>query len=334
MRVLIIKTSSLGDVIHTLPALTEAGKNIPGISFDWVLEPAFAEIPTLHPLVKNVIVSPLRYFRRNFIESFKNHEIQHFYQSLRKEKYDVIIDAQGLVKSGFLTLLTEGKVKCGYDRHSAWEPLACLAYHQKFNVPPSLHAITRIRKLFSYALQYADTSETQTANYNIQESVMKLLNTTQATNYSRTNTTDTVVFLHGTTRDDKLWPVNYWIKLKELLLQQKQYKILLPWGNDIEKLCAEHIAMGSDREKIEVLPKSNIIDLAKILAKSKLNIAVDTGLGHLSAALNTPTVSLYGATDPKLIGTVGENQIHLQSDSRTMLDISPEKVYQACLNFI
>jgi heptosyltransferase-1 len=324
MRVLIIKTSSLGDVIHTLPALTDAGKNIPDIRFDWVLEPAFAEIPCFHPLVENTILSPLRYFRRNIIQSFKKRELQEFYQKLRAKKYDMIIDAQGLMKSGFLTLLAEGKVKCGYDRRSAWEPLACIAYHQKFNVNPTLHAITRIRKLFSYALQYADPSETQKPDYHIRDHVLKLLKTEQ-----RPSNKDTIVFLHGTTRDDKLWPVNYWIKLKELLLQHTHCKILLPWGNEIEKQCADHIAMGTDRESIQVLPKSSISDLTKILAASKLNIAVDTGLGHLSAALNSPTISLYAPTDPKLIGTVGENQTHLKSDSHFMKDILPEQVLEA-----
>jgi len=329
MRILIIKTSSLGDVIHTLPALTDAGLQIPDIQFDWVLEPAFSEIPTFHPLVKNIILSPMRYFRRNFFQSFKNNELKNFYQNLRKNNYDIIIDAQGLIKSGLLTMLADGKVKCGYDRRSAWEPLACLAYNKSFNVNPLLHAITRIRKLFAYSLQYPDPSDTRTPNYNINNHVLSMCKI----NSPQTNS-NVVVFLHGTTRDDKRWPIKNWIKLKELFLNKNKYKILLPWGNESEKRDAVNIAAESNNNFIQVLPKSSIGELAKILATSKLNIAVDTGLGHLSAALNQPTISLYGPTDPRLIGTIGENQIHIKSDSQLMTDISPEKIMNESLNFL
>lgn len=327
MRVLIIKTSSLGDIIHTLPALTEAGKNISDISFDWAVEPAFAEIPKFHPLVKNIILSPLRYFRKNFIKTFRNKELQKFCETLHREKYDYIIDAQGLIKSGLLTFIAQG-IKCGYDRHSIWESLACLAYDKKFSVSPNLHAITRIRLLFSQALQYKINNINNLDNINYNILLNNTDNHTDLFNHTITLSNQYAVFLHGTTRDDKRWPEEYWIKLITLL-KNNNIKILLPWGNAAEKESAERLAL--QYSYVSVLPKLNITDLARLLYNSSINIAVDTGLGHLSAALDKSTISLYGPTDPALIGTVGKNQIHIKSESNLMSDILPEQIYQEIL---
>jgi heptosyltransferase-1 len=312
MRVLIVKTSSLGDVIHTLPALTDAGNNFSDISFDWVVESAFSEIPTFHPLVKKVIPVSLRRWRKNILTAIQTQEWQNFYSQLREEKYDFVIDAQGLIKSGFLTFLSKG-TKCGYDRHSAWEPLACLAYNKKFNVNPNLHAITRIRKLFSQSLNYQYSDDVP--KYGLKLNSNPNLNLhLENNNYS--------VFLHGTTRDDKCWPEEHWIKLITLF-KEKNIKILLPWGNEVEKNRAEKLAQN--QHHVEILPKSSLSTLANLLSHSKINIAVDTGLGHLSAALDAPTISLYGPTDPALIGTVGKNQIHIKENS--LSEIMPEAVF-------
>lgn len=108
------------------------------------------------------------------------------------------------------------------------------------------------------------------------------------------------------------------------LIPQKypDIKILLPWGNNTEKARAENLA--NNHTNTEVLPKSSLTELAGLLLYSRFNITVDTGLGHLSAALDKPTVSLYGPTDPKLIGTVGKNQIHIKRDA--MDNIQPEMI--------
>jgi len=309
MRVLIIKTSSLGDVVHTLPALTDAKNAIPNISFDWVVEPAFADIPAFHPAVQKIIPVALRKWRKHIFQSLKNHEWQNFYSALRAEKYDFVIDAQGLIKSGFLTFLSRG-TKCGYDKHSAWEPLACLSYDKKFNVDPNQHAITRIRKLFSQALNYPLPSTPP--DYDLSLSFSPHLNYPEKSY---------CVFLHGTTRDDKCWPEKHWSKLIELL-KKSSLTILLPWGNDEEKKRAEKLALNQSH--VIVLPKSSIKELANLLYYSKFNIAVDTGLGHLSAALGTPTLSLYGPTDPALIGAIGKHQVHLKAE--ILASITPKEV--------
>lgn len=305
MHVLIVKTSSLGDIIHTLPALTDAGMQIKDIHFDWVIEEAFAEIPHWHPLVDESIPVALRRWRKKPWQAWHNKEWQNFYQHLRQKKYDYVIDAQGLIKSAFITTFSRG-IKCGYDSYSAWEPLGCFAYQQKYRIEPKQHAIVRIRQLFAASLKYS--LPYQQPNYGI--NVKKF-------NLSEKNG-EYCIFLHGTTRDDKCWPEHYWHELIASLNKQ----IFLPWGNEKEKERAERLAKNSPHAK--VLPKMNLSALANLIAHAKAIVSVDTGLGHLAASLNAPTISLYGPTDPQLIGTIGRNQLHLKATSLT--EIKPDQV--------
>lgn len=297
MKVLIIKTSSMGDVIHTLPALTDAGRMFPNIRFDWVVEEAFAEIPSWHPLVDRVIPVALRRWRKNIWHAFTRGEWRKFYQQLRLDHYDYIIDAQGLIKSAFLTRLARG-LRCGLDRQSAWEPLAALCYQRTFNVLPEQHAIMRVRQLFA-----------KTFNYSLNDTVPDYgLNRDQL--IKNVADKDYIIFLHGTTWPTKHWPEAYWQALARYVTQAG-YKIKLPWGNQIELERAQRIAAISPF--IEVLPKLKLVDIASILVAAKAAVAVDTGLGHLAAALRVPTISLYGPTNPQLTGALGIEQTHLSA---------------------
>lgn len=146
MRVLLIKTSSLGDVVHTLPALTDAARAIPGIKFDWVVEEGFAEIPTWHPAVGKVVPVAIRRWRKNLWQTIKSGEWRRFKQSVRAEKYDLVIDAQGLLKSAWLTRYVKAPV-AGLDKNSAREPLAARFYSRRLAVARGQHAVERVRQL-------------------------------------------------------------------------------------------------------------------------------------------------------------------------------------------
>jgi len=297
MRVLIVKTSSMGDVIHTLPALTDAGKAIPTISFDWVVEENFSEVPRWHPLVKNVIPIALRRWRKSIFKQKTRQEWQAFRQIMRATQYDLIIDAQGLLKSAFLALNARGK-SCGFDFRSARDPLAALFYQRRFATAKvkEQHAVTRVRNLFSQALGY--TLPVTVPDYGIDRQRFRQEST--AENY--------LVFLHGTTWATKHWPEEYWIELAKLV-SDKGFSIKLPWGNPSEEERAVRIAASCLRA--EVLPRQDLVGMARVLAGAKAIVAVDTGLGHLAAALNVPTVSLYGPTNPVLTGALGQSQKHL-----------------------
>ena len=297
MRVLIIKTSSLGDVIHTLPALTDAAHAIPGIRFDWVVEEGFAEIPSWHPAVDQVIPVAIRRWRKNLWQTLKSGEWKAFKQRVRERKYDLVIDAQGLVKSAWLTRYVKAPV-AGLDRYSAREGWASRFYDRRLSVATGQHAVERVRQLFAMALAY-DLPE-GIGDYGLD---LERLQLPPAAPY--------VVFLHGTTWATKHWPEAYWRELAERMGRRK-LEVRLPWGNPAEKARAERIAQGLNN--CQVLPKLNLAGVARVLAAAKACVAVDTGLGHLAAALDVPTISLFGPTNPGLTGAYGRTQIHQASD--------------------
>ncbi|SET90923.1 lipopolysaccharide heptosyltransferase I [Pseudomonas graminis] len=298
MRVLLIKTSSLGDVIHTLPALTDAMNALPGIQFDWVVEEGFAEIPTWHPAVANVIPVAIRRWRKNLWQTVKNGEWRRFKQRLRDTRYDLVIDAQGLLKSAWLTRYVKAPV-AGLDKTSAREPMAARFYDRPYAVARGQHAVERLRQLFAQALGYQVPAGL--GDYGLDRS--RLL--------TATNDAPFVLFLHGTTWDTKHWPELYWRQLAERMIGQG-LEVRLPWGNPAEKARAERIAVGLDNAV--VLPKLNLAGVARVLASAQGCVAVDTGLGHLAAALDVPTLSLFGPTNPGLTGAYGRSQVHLAAE--------------------
>lgn len=297
MRILIVKTSSLGDVIHTLPALTEL-RHQTAFKAHWVVEKNFSEVLNWHPYVERVIPIELRKWRKKPFSLSTIREWRAFKKSLNEYEYDITIDAQGLMKSAFLTCQAVCLEKYGLDWKSAWEPLASLCYKNTVSVDPSLHAVTRMRHLFAKVFEY--TPADIWLDYGIDKE--KLISTYDASKK------EYIVLCHGTTWATKEWPETYWKELANLISAQG-LGVLLPFGNQKEEERAKRIA--SQCVGAEVLPKMSLTSIAGIISKAKGIVAVDTGLGHLSAALGVPCVSLYGPTDPVFTGAVGMNQEHL-----------------------
>lgn len=297
MKVLIVKTSSMGDVIHTLPALSDAAQAIPGIQFDWVVEKSFQDIPHWHPNVSRVIPVQMRQWRKSPLKALRSAEWKDFLKSIKEETYDLIIDAQGLTKSAFLARFARGK-RHGLSSRSARDPLAWIHYHTTHKISWDKHAVERIRELFSKALGYEIVNKT--IDYGISQD--KIGTSPCTGNY--------LVFFHGTTWDSKLWPQAYWRELVQRA-GAMGYSVYLNSGNDVEYQRAQQIAQ--DLPNAEAMPRKEIKELAAIITHAKGVVSVDTGLGHLAAALAKPNVSLYGATDPKKTGAYGQNQVHLKS---------------------
>lgn len=296
MRVLLVKTSSLGDVIHTLPALTDAAEHIPGIEFDWVIEQAFSQVPHWHPAVRKVITVALRRWRKHPWQTWRSERWAACKKELSTGRYDLVIDAQGLLKSALLTRYPKGPV-AGYDRASVREQWASWFYRHRYSVPVEQHAVERIRQLFAQALGYPVPSTLGSYGLNL---VAFTAQTAATAPY--------LVFLHGTTWRSKLWPEAQWRALAQLCVQQG-WTVRLPWSTPGENVRATSIAKNISNA--EVLPPLSLADLGKVIAGAKGCIAVDTGLGHLAAALNVPTVSLYGPTSPGKVGAYGKDQVHL-----------------------
>ena len=295
MKVLLIKTSSLGDVVHTFPALAEAKLALPDLRVDWVVEEAFADLVRVNSQVERVIPVAWRRWRRELWRPATWKQWWQFKKSIRESQYDLVIDAQGLVKSAWFSRLARG-VRVGYDWQSAREPLASWCYQRRINVDKEMHAVLRTRELLAKILGYP-----------LQPHAPKVQLQTRG---RQGNAQPTVFLLHGTTWATKHWPTENWLELASLALRDG-FAVQTTWGNAFEQQQAEKMQQAVP--ELQVLPKSSLAALASILASADGAIAVDTGLAHLVASLGVPSLSLYGPTDPSRTGTIGYRQQHLAS---------------------
>jgi len=290
LQILLVKTSSMGDVIHNLPVVADILAHYPQAKFDWMVEEGFAEIPRLHPEVRNIIPVAVRRWRKSIFSRNTWREISDLKTRLKHTHYDAIIDTQGLLKSAIMANFAQGEIH-GMDYDSAREPLASLFYSHKYPVARNQHAVQRNRALAAQALKYPIPQSFP--DYGLGNLTSQQNNLELPHHY--------VVFLHGTSRDSKLWPASHWIALAEKLIQFN-LQVLLPWSNPSEEIRAKDIAAQSSN--VQVLPKLKLTALASILANSKLNIGVDTGLMHLSTALNKPSIAIYTDTNPEFTGVL------------------------------
>jgi heptosyltransferase-1 len=286
----------MGDLIHALPALTDAKRFYPDISFDWVIEKSFSEVASWHPAVNNIIRTSHRQWRRNFIASWKSGEIKNFLHTLRENSYDLIIDGQNSLKSAITCLLAKGP-RVGLDKYSARESVASLIYQKKIFVDKDLHAVKRLRLLFAEALGYSYVNDQP--DYGIVNLTFPLPDFTLPKRY--------LFLVHNASWQSKMWPENYWRQLVYYASLQDLH-VLLPWGSEAEKNRAMRIA--ANQGNAIVLPNFTLSQYAAIIQNSEGAICNDTGFAHMAAALNVPAVTIYGSTSVKLIGTEGLNQKH------------------------
>jgi lipopolysaccharide heptosyltransferase I len=291
-RILLVKTSSLGDVIHNLPIVGDILQQHPDAEIDWVVEESFADIPRLHPAVKQIFPVAMRRWRKHLFSKTTWSEIGHFKQAVSNHPYDLIIDTQGLIKSAVLSQFAKG-MRYGFDKQSAREPLASHLYQKTFQVSRNQHAVMRNRELAAYALGYPKPNNAP--DYGI-ASIINKLDVDLPKKF--------IIGLHGTSKDSKLWPQAQWITLAKLLLAN-DCRLVLPWASETEYKRAINIANRMDN--VIVLPKLTITQLAFIINHSIAAVGVDTGLSHLSAALNIPTIAIYTDTDPKLTGVAASS---------------------------
>ena len=296
MKVLIVKTSSMGDVIHTFPAVEDARRARPDIVFDWCVEEAFAPIVALHPVVKTIHTVAIRRWRKNLLAGKTWREARALRRALRDGNYDLVIDAQGLLKSA-LVAKQAGSPIAGFDRASAKESSAAAFYDHRYGVPRNLHAIERTRRLFGLALDYEP--DLATLDSGIAPS-------------AASDPKKTAFLLHGTSREDKKWPVENWIETARLLVASGMTPVTT-WSNERERTVAEAIAAAIPETLL--VEKKPLAEIAPLIGKSALVIGADTGLTHLASAYGLPTVAIFLTTQPGLTGPRGPFSSTLLAES-------------------
>ena len=286
LKVLLVKTSSLGDVVHNLPVASDIRRRFPEARIDWVVEEAYAPLVALHPSVAGVIPVAIRRWRSRPLRASTWSEILDLRRLFGGQKYDTVIDTQGLIKSALLARAARGR-RHGFDAGSAREGFAARLYDVTHHVARNLHAVTRNRLLVASALGYrADTP----AEYGIRAPA----STESRARYA--------VLLHATSRADKLWPIDRWIGLGRAF-ETRAMHCVLPWGTDQERRRSEAIAEALGTARIPAL--APIAEVAAMLAGAAAIVGVDTGLTHLAAALGVPVIALFCGTDPALTGIYG-----------------------------
>lgn len=287
MKTLLVRLSSMGDLIHTLPAIDDLSKKRPEVELHWLCEAGFADIARLHPFVKRVHVLAWRQWRGRLGEARTWSEMNRLRKMLQQERYDDVLDSQGLFKSAMFAKMANAPIK-GLDRQSAREGWAALAYNQTFFVNKSQDAVLRNRLLFARAFGYDMPAGVCFGAVVPEAGKLEGL----SENYH--------VALHATSRDSKLWPDEYWVALLGRMHETAGGDVYLPWGNETERLRAEYIA--AKLPFAVVCDRLTLAQAAWLLKGAASVVGVDTGLLHLANALDKPLVGIYTDSDPAKTG--------------------------------
>lgn len=299
MNILLIKITSMGDLIQMLPALTDAAKAIPGLQLDWVAEESFVEIPKLHPAVRQIIPLPYRRWKKNIKQPITSGEVTHFLKTLRHQSYDMVIDAQSNLKSAFVTRLARG-IKYGLDKKSVAEFGAQWAYRKKISISRDQNHAERMRQLMAMFLNYP--MPTEIADYGINTHLLPNVDFPLPERF---------IFITAiSSSKDRLWPEPYWQEVMQSILQAG-YEVVLPSWSLEEQARVQRLKNNDPR--VHLLPSLTLMEKAWVLSQAKGAISLDTGLSHMAAAVNVPNISLYGPTNAKLTGAVGKQQIHISA---------------------
>lgn len=295
MRILLVKMSSMGDIFHTFPAISDIKKQFPDAEIDWVVEDSFKEIVDWHPQVHKVIpINLRRWVKQRDKKSWQ--EFTAWRKSLRSEHYDYVIDAQGLLKSASIAKCALGKGIDGYDKNSAREPITRWFYKRIHTVDKNQHAVERTRQLIGKALGYTPEPK---LNFGINQNFTHIQKDPRK-----------LIFIIGTSWVTKLWATSEWQTLTKIALDAG-FNVEIIWGSSEEQAIADQI-INACPEATRPLQRLSITTIAEKLVEAAGVVGLDTGFSHLAGALETPTIALYGATSPVKVGLIGDHTHNLQ----------------------
>lgn len=287
LNILIVRVSSLGDVVHNMPVVTDILRHYPDAHIDWVVEEAYTDLVRLNGGVRNVIPFALRRWRKTLLSKDTRSEMRTFYRTLRAEKYDVVLDTQGLLKTGVVMGLARvanhGK-RVGLANStegSGYEAASRIFHTMSVPVGRRTHAVLRGRLVAAAALGYPVDDP---ADFGLRAPAY------QASTPDWLPEQPYAVFFHATAREAKQWAAANWVQIGHMLAARGM-PVLLAWGNDRERQAANLLA--EQMPKARVLPKLSMMEAVTLAQRAALAIGVDTGLTHIAAAYNRPTIELY-----------------------------------------
>ena len=342
MKILIVRLSSLGDILHLFPAISDLRRKYPDAVIHWLVEPAFAEAVSWHAAVDKVITVPLRAHKKTWWKLPLL--LSKLRQRLQAEKYDAVLDAQGLLKSAVLSRLP-GVPVYGFDAASARESIAVKLYQKAAKIENGLHVIDKNRQLVG---QLFGTDNSTPADFGLGQFGEEQKFDELSGALKELTNLPYVVLLHGTTWNSKYWPETAWVELIRELSKQG-WRCLLPWGNRTEHQRAVRLQASGGGQTL-VLPKLSLTELMGILMHARAFVSVESGIGHLAAALDIPGIMLHGPTDPGYSGILGKACQHITSGiycspcfkrdcprlqnkqeiPPCQKEINPQRVYQQC----
>jgi len=317
-KILLVKLSSLGDVLHNLPIVWDIRTRLPNAQIDWVVEEGYVDLLT--PLlsrdgfrgIDRIISFGLRRWKKS---PFSLHSWKQFFafkKELQEATYDVIIETQGLIKSALVCALANkisDAVVAGLanaTEFSGYEPVARAFYSQSVQVPVQCHAVDRSRYVACLALDWPLIDRSETAKF-YPASFIDAISDTTASGLQKPYD----LFFHSTAREAKRWGNTHWVELGKKLASLN-YQIVLPWGSAAEKVISQELALQIPGS---IVPSAFSIEEAfSVIANATLVVGVDTGLTHLSAVLNKPTVEIYCDSPKWKTEGYWSNQIHNTGD--------------------
>jgi heptosyltransferase-1 len=294
-EILFIKTSSLGDVVHHMPAVADVRRRMPDARLSWVVEEPYAPLARLHPGIDEVIPVASRRWRAQLLrrETWSEtwSEILRFRRAIRERQYDAVIDSQGLLRTAVIAKAARG-IRHGYDTASIREPLASMFYDVRHRVEWRSHAIPRNRMLTGRALGYEPEPQ---IDFGLDRASI-----------ARKARNAYAVLIHGTARVGKEWPQSNWLTVARALVD-RGLDVVLPWGAAAERRRSDEIvaALGCG----EVPDKRPLDEVAALIAGAAVVVGVDTGLLHVAAALGVPLVGIFIGSEPGLTGPLGSGPI-------------------------
>ncbi len=282
----------MGDVVHTMPAVSDIARHRPDAQIDWLVEAPFAALPAMHPAVHKVHTIAWRKWRKKLFERDTRDSMKRARAELRSEYYDLILDAQGLIKSAFFAGQARG-LRAGYDWKSAREKFASIWYQQVATVDKSLHAVQRTRLLAAAHLGYRAEGAPEYS--------LRMPDPTWLPPTTKPAQRPYVVLIPGASREEKLWPEDRWVALAKHL-STRPVEIVWLWGSKEEGSRCVRLAAQSDGE---IPPFLTVQDAAALLARAKAVVGLDTGFSHIAAAFGVPTIGIYCDHEPGLVGLIG-----------------------------